>query len=101
MLVIPVQPAGHEAKCPCVDCESWAVALLDWERENLAARIVDAVAAVGSSLVALAALCEQAPVDVYEATSDQIADAGLLSLSVEDSAAGFFALAEQVRRVIG
>lgn len=68
--------------------------------EVLCAQIVEAVSAVGSSLALLSTLCERAPHDVWEAVSDQIADAGLLSVSVEDSVLGFFRLAEQVRRVI-
>jgi hypothetical protein len=27
----PLQPEDHESKCPCYQCENWAIALLDWE----------------------------------------------------------------------
>lgn len=27
----PQQPDGHESKCPCHECETWAMELLTWE----------------------------------------------------------------------
>lgn len=33
----PEQPEGHESKCPCAQCDSWAYALLDWEQAELSA----------------------------------------------------------------
>ena len=27
----PQQPEGHDTQCPCLECEDWAYALLDWE----------------------------------------------------------------------
>lgn len=30
----PQQPEGHESKCPCLECEDWAWALLWWEQEE-------------------------------------------------------------------
>jgi hypothetical protein len=33
----PQQPEGHESKCPCFDCDTWAYALLDWEQAEVKA----------------------------------------------------------------
>lgn len=32
----PIQPEGHESKCPCGLCEAWANEFLDWQHEMLA-----------------------------------------------------------------
>lgn len=31
----PKQPAGHESKCPCGQCEAWAIEHLNWQHEML------------------------------------------------------------------
>lgn len=31
----PIQPKGHENRCPCMECETWANELLDWQHEML------------------------------------------------------------------
>jgi hypothetical protein len=33
----PEQPEGHESKCPCLACNTWANDLLDWESEEVQA----------------------------------------------------------------
>lgn len=33
----PLQPEDHESKCPCYECEDWAIALLDWEQAEVRA----------------------------------------------------------------
>lgn len=33
----PTQPYEHESKCPCYECEEWAIALLDWEQAEVKA----------------------------------------------------------------
>lgn len=32
----PIQPEGHESKCPCGRCEAWANEFIDWQHEMLA-----------------------------------------------------------------
>ena len=32
----PIQPKGHESKCPCGRCEAWANEFIDWQHEMLA-----------------------------------------------------------------
>jgi hypothetical protein len=36
-LMRPEQPEGHASKCPCYDCDAWAIALLDWEQDEVKA----------------------------------------------------------------
>jgi hypothetical protein len=31
----PQQPADHESRCPCYECEQWASDLIDWEQDIL------------------------------------------------------------------
>lgn len=33
----PLQPEGHESKCPCFACDEWAYDLIFWEEEEVQA----------------------------------------------------------------